>query len=269
LTFLSIIRDCKTDFLAISYVQLGVVFGSLNNYKASIPCYYKAIPILSEQKKYRTLADVFVNLAADYVSVNKIDSAYYYYSKSDSIYHAQGRRVSSAYAKGNIGILLAKDNQLDSALVYLKASHQILLDEEHYQAAISYRLWLSIINQKQRRFDDAFTLANSSLDLAQQQGLKEQIRDSYEQLASIHTSMGEYQKANESLVQYYAYRDSIVNTETITQMANLRTEFEVGQKQAELDVVVQREAYQVANEMVFDGCFFGGFNLARTRLPQF
>jgi signal transduction histidine kinase len=237
-------KNNNEKLIANANVQMGNVYSSMNNYDYSISCYLKAIELMQKQDAPSALAAVFLNLGSDYTYLCKKDSALHYFTLSDSLYSLLNDKLSGAYAKGNIGIILAERQLFDSAWVYLSASHHILLGEEHYQAAISYRIWLSFIKQKQNRLFEAYNLAASSLVLAKEQGLKEQIRDSYEQLASIHTSMGQYQKANEALVQYYAYRDSIVNTETITQMANLRTEFEVGQKQAELDAMAENERFK-------------------------
>ncbi|MCR9254420.1 MAG: HAMP domain-containing histidine kinase, partial [bacterium] len=53
--------------------------------------------------------------------------------------------------------------------------------------------------------------------------------------------------------QYIAYRDTINNEETIRKMADLRTEYEVGQKQAEVDLANAEKEAQAKQALIVGG----------------
>jgi tetratricopeptide (TPR) repeat protein len=142
---------------ALAFIQMGTINNATSNNSLAIQNYRNAIYLLNGLNKPNLLAGAYLNLASVYQSINITDSAFCFFQLADSIYTINENPISAAYAKGNIGIVLADRQLLDSARVYLEVSHRILLAEEHYQAAISYRLWLSIINQNQKRFDEALS----------------------------------------------------------------------------------------------------------------
>jgi signal transduction histidine kinase len=64
--------------------------------------------------------------------------------------------------------------------------------------------------------------------------LKEQIRDANLKLSELYDAQNDYQKAYFHQSQYLVYRDSINSEEKIREIADLRTEYEVGQREAEI-----------------------------------
>lgn len=229
---------------AVSYSQMGNIYISMDNPAMGIKCYRQAIQIFEKKNNKVGLSNVSLNLGSAYLRENKQDSALIFYKFCDSISTITQNEISAAYAKGNIGIILAKQSNYDAAAANLKVSCQILQKKGHHQAFISFALWLSIIEMKMNNNPNALFYANECLFLAKRYNLKEQIRDSYEQLSKIYETQGRYKESNAALRNYYSYNDSIINTETITKIANLRTEFEVGQKQAELDAMTEKEHFK-------------------------
>ncbi|MFT3739055.1 MAG: ATP-binding protein [Breznakibacter sp.] len=232
-------------FIACAYLEIGNIFSAIKNHQTATSCYFKAIDGLKKlNDKDNALAAAYSNLGGEYISLNKNDSAVIYYNISDSLYTILEDPIGSAYAKGNIGIVYAKQNILEKAKENLTKAYTLLKHESHHQAMISYQLWLSLIEKEQHNYPIALNNIKECLRSAIENNLPEQIRDSYEHLSATYEAMGRYQEANSALKKFYAYRDSIVNTETITQIANLRTEFEVGQKQAELDTLSEKERFK-------------------------
>ena len=80
----------------------------------------------------------------------------------------------------------------------------------------------------------ALNYALRSLQLAQHHGLKEQISESSLKLSELYSQFGNTSESFRHYKNHIAYRDSINNIESIQKMADLRTEYEVSQKQLEL-----------------------------------
>ena len=74
------------------------------------------------------------------------------------------------------------------------------------------------------------------MTLAQELKLKQQISDANLKLAELHELEGNPRRSLKYYKDHITYRDSIHNLENVQQMANMRTEFEVSQKQTELDL---------------------------------
>lgn len=235
----------KNDFLAAAAMnEMGNIYAGQKNHDEAIKSYRKSINQIGVDNGTAILIAAYNNLAGEYIEIQKLDSALNYYNESNRLSLLNGDSISAAYAKGNSGGILAKQNNLDSACVCLTSACDFLKNTQSYGADLGFKVWLSYVYIKKKQYPQAIDHANEAIKLAIRYDQKVTICDAYEQLAEIYEKTEQFPKANFALKQYYAYRDSIVNTETITQMANLRTEFEVGQKQAELDAMAENERFK-------------------------
>ncbi|MFC2149041.1 adenylate/guanylate cyclase domain-containing protein, partial [Bacteroidota bacterium] len=83
-----------------------------------------------------------------------------------------------------------------------------------------------------------------SLDLAKKYGLKKQISESNLQLSELYDKNGDPVTSYKHYKEHIAYRDSLINLEKVQQIADLRTNYEVSQKQIEVDLADQRRKNQ-------------------------
>jgi len=111
-----------------------------------------------------------------------------------------------------------------------------------------YLTIMSDIYLKQNDINAALTYTNRSLELASAYGLKDQIGDAYLQLSKLHEQLGNQGEAFTYYKNHILYRDSVKNFESIQQMADMRTDFEVAQKQIEVDLLTrQRKNQKIIN----------------------
>ena len=82
--------------------------------------------------------------------------------------------------------------------------------------------------------------AQNSYEISKDKGLRVQAKDASYILYEIYTDTKQFDRAIEFLNEYFSLRDSITNSEKIQRIADLRTAFEVGQKQAEADLYEER-----------------------------
>jgi NAD(P)-dependent dehydrogenase (short-subunit alcohol dehydrogenase family) len=140
-----------------------------------------------------------------------------------------------AYIQGNIGVIQKRQNKLDSARVNLSFAVKFLEEKKDIQALIPYYIHASENEMLAGRMDIALNYAQKAVESAKKEESPIRKRDAYAQLMSVYAAMGEYHLAYDYQNKYLHLRDSIINIETITQMANMRADFEVAQKQNELD----------------------------------
>ncbi|MEM6830132.1 MAG: ATP-binding protein, partial [Bacteroidota bacterium] len=74
--------------------------------------------------------------------------------------------------------------------------------------------------------------------------LKEQVRDASRMLSNIYRDQNQTDTAYHYLHQYLAMRDSIASEEIARELANQRADFEIGLKQAEVDVLEAKRKNQ-------------------------
>ena len=90
----------------------------------------------------------------------------------------------------------------------------------------------------------ALNYAQKSLVLAQQYGLKEQISDANLKLSELYERAGSLDESFKYYKTHIAYRDSVNNIKSVQTMADLRTDYEVSQKQTEVDLLNQEKRNQ-------------------------
>ena len=95
-----------------------------------------------------------------------------------------------------------------------------------------------------RRSKTALNYAMRSLELAQQYGLKEQISDANLKLSELYEKAGNKDRSLKYYKNYIVYRDSVNDIKSVQKMADLRTDYEVSQKQVEVDLLNQQTRNQ-------------------------
>jgi hypothetical protein len=90
----------------------------------------------------------------------------------------------------------------------------------------------------------ALNYAQRSLELAQRYKLKEQIADANLKLSELFEKTGNLDESYKYYKTHIAYRDSVSDINSVQKMANLRTDYEVAQKQVEVNLLNQQKRNQ-------------------------
>jgi signal transduction histidine kinase len=219
------------------YNSLGIIYSTTNEFEKSIYYQKKAINSFSSIQDSTLLSSALFNLGRTYLELKKYDSALVELNNSyflfDNLNHLSGK----AYCLGAIGKVYYFLHQPNKATLKLNESINLLKQLKDFYPISSFYLRIAKINQDYKNYNTAIAYADSSYNTAKKYGYLTQQRDASERLFSIYSESGDYKSAFKYQSEYYTLRDSIINEETIRKMADLRTEFEVSQKQAEIDVL--------------------------------
>ena len=145
---------------------------------------------------------------------------------------------------GSTGMIYAKQGNDDIAEVYLRLAIEILEEFGDFYPVCVYLTYMSDIYLRKNDWPKAVAYARNSLDLAEAHNLKEQIMDAHLKLSELYELKEDYKESNNHLKNYYSFRDSILNIETVEKMADLRTDFELAQKQIEVDLLNEKQNKQ-------------------------
>ena len=222
-----------------AYSSIADVYSVMGNSKNAQLYYEKAIKLLRKTDNSIGLASALLNAGDEYSKNKKYDLALRYFRESGEIFKKAGYLIGTAYNLGNIGMVYAEQGKDVLAKNYISQSIKMLEELKDYYAISDYLTYMSDIYLKQNDWTTALNYAQRSLELAQRYGLKDQISTSNLKLSEL------YQKAQDTAesFKYYknhiVYRDSITNLKSVQQMADLRTDYEVSQKQSEADLLNQ------------------------------
>lgn len=246
----------KSDYglgIAASNTALADVYSVLGNHVNAVLYYKKGVEVLEFKKSLEDLndegrhlkANILLNLGDEYYMSHRYDSALACFEASRQIYEGlKNSRSGLAYALGNIGLVQAELGMLREADQNInKSILQLEKLEDHYGRAI-FLSYLAEIYQRKGLLAEAKSLADSSMAIAMAYGLKTEMRDNSLRLADIYAMSADYETAFKFHRQYVALKDSIANDEIYNRIQNLESAFELAKKQAEVDLLLERQKNQ-------------------------
>ena len=220
---------------AIALSAIATVYRVEENYSTALIYYNQGISKLREVNDSTNLAKSLMNTGELYRVNHILDTALIYFEESGQLFDQLNFKIGNAYNLGNIGLVYAEQGKYQLAESYLLQASDILQElGDRYPIAV-YNTYMADIYRERGDLDHAFDYAHKSYQIGVEEGLKEQIRDASLKLSEFYDEAKDYKNAFYFQQEYIKYKDSLNNAETMQQLADLRTEFEVSQKQAEVD----------------------------------
>lgn len=244
------LNENNNSGLAMIYGSIGGVYTDLGNTKTAVSYYRKAIGILNKPEilKERVdtvkLASSFENLGYTYITIDKPDSALIYLNESGLLFEKINHEIGMAYNMGNKGLAYAQLGEYTKAEDGINKSFRTLEKYGHFTGMCEFLKEISDIYFIRNDFNRASEFAYRGLDLANLHNLKPEISSANLQLSKIYENL---ENENQSLAFYknhIIYRDSVKNLSSIQEIGNMRTDFEVSQKQIEVDLLNQQKTNQ-------------------------
>lgn len=229
----------------MAYVGIADVYSEMGDFSNSQNYYSRAITIFRNEETNADLLGTALLNAGDDAFLNKeFDKALDYFQEAGAIYESIDFKIGKAYNLGNIGMVYAEQGKDSLAEENINEAIEILEEIRDYYPISVYLTYMSDIYAHKEDWAQAFSYANRSLALALQYGLKEQISGAYLQLSDLFESRGMTDESFRNYKKHILYRDSVTNIAAVQEMANLRTDFEVSQKQAEVDLLDEQKKNQ-------------------------
>jgi signal transduction histidine kinase len=237
---LAIEQADNVNLMATIYVEISACYTQYGDLENALLYGQKTIEMLEQTDDKIGLALTQLNVGYDFYLANKYEKALSYYNASEPILRDGELILPLAYLKGNKALVYWKKGQIEKAK---KGVLQVIKTLESFgdsYGMADYYNQLGFISIDEKKYAEAIAYANQSLAYAQQEGLKEQIRDAFMVLYLAYSGNGSLDRAIHYQTQYHAYNDSIQNLKINQRLANLRTEFEVSQKQNEVDLLLEQ-----------------------------
>ena len=222
-----------------AYSSIADVYSMMGNSKNAQIYYSKAIKLLRKTDNSVALASTLLNAGDEYSKNKKYDLALRYFKESGEIFNKAKYLSGTAYNLGNIGMVYAEQGKDVLAKNNISEAIKMLEELKDYYAISDYLTYMSDIYLKQNDWTTALNYARRSLELALRYGLKDQISNSNLKLSELYQKAGNTAESFRYYKNHIAYRDSVTNLKAVQQMADLRTDYEVSQKQSEVDLLNQ------------------------------
>ncbi|GGD30398.1 hypothetical protein GCM10011343_20720 [Flavobacterium orientale] len=230
-------RMNSTIGLGAITISIADIYSEMGN-AANAELYYRqGIEVLRETNDSIKLATALLNAGDEFSRDKKYAIALDYFKESGAIFKKKQHLIGTAYNLGNIGMVYAQQGKNELAKANIREAIAILEGLEDYAAVTVYLMEMSDIYRRQNDGKTALEYANTSLELAQKYGLKDQISNANLKLSELYEQQGDMARSYRYYKDHIRYRDSVTNLKTVQQMADLRTDYEVSQKQVVVDLL--------------------------------
>jgi two-component system NtrC family sensor kinase len=237
-------EEHNDEGLATVYLYISEAYNLQENHDNEKYYLKNAIEIFRREKDSINLASALHNLGYTDYSMGQYDTALTLFSKTSEIYQKLGYVTQYAYCVGNSGLVYSRQLQYEKAEEYLLRAIDILTKQGDEYAVTQYMIEYAGILQHKGKIKKALSCATKSFQYAAKNNIIEFTRDAAFRLAQLYQVSGRFDSAYHFQSMYISANDSIKSFKNIQKMADLRTEFEVAKKQAEVDVLQKNRVIQ-------------------------
>lgn len=223
----------RKDDLAASYAQEASLLVLEGQHLLAIEEYLKSLSLYQELQDTLMTNIIRVNLGETYRLNGQYDFAAIY-SKRALSENFQNDEIVEGYGAGNLGMVCYALDQLDSAKALLETSIAILdpLGDVYSVAVYSFELGKVMVAQGDQGAGEHKMLI--AYQVALNEGLKEQVRDFSQHLATYYADQEDYRSALRFQKHYEVYKDSLINIDNVRNVERLRGQHEVEQRDSEI-----------------------------------
>lgn len=227
--------------IAGSLNNIGNIYHEQGDLSKALEDQYKALKIYEEIGDKPDIANLFNNIGVIYRKQNNYAEALKFHYKALKIREEIGDKSPVASSLNNIGVLYHEQNNYADALEQYNRALQIF--KEIGDKKNIANLLINIGNNyfKQKNYHEALSYQEQSLIPAREIGYMEGIKETEKSLSEIYKHLNDDTSALEHYKKYVAVRDTIFNETKSRQIAEMRTKYEVNQKEKEIALLTNEK----------------------------
>jgi two-component system sensor histidine kinase/response regulator len=227
------------------YTNIAIIYSNMRDYKNALAYYRRALQIAREFPNDNGVAAAYLNIGDVYTRELELDSAITYTLQALDLSEKAHDSLIQSISLSNLGDIYNKKLQPLKALVYLERSLQISNDIHdpdgvaytNGSLAETYRLLGSP--------PKSIIYAQNSLKAARAIHAVETIKTSYHILYADYLAVREYSRALDYRNLEVALNDSIYTLEKEKQIKSLQSDYELQEKQHQVDLLQNKSLRQV------------------------
>lgn len=218
------------DKLALEYGELGFRMKKRNIKKA---LYYmqKAKLIAEENNFQKPLLSIYNNYGVLKEMQNQNDSALLFYNKGLVLKQKINDSVGLPYSMNNIAGILVKQKKYDEAKANYDEALKIRIAlKDEIGIAENYN-YLGDLFSSQKKYSVALFYYKLTLEKSKKYHYLDLVQNSYKMLSQNYEALNDKEAALQNFKQYVVYKDSLLNKETNSKVAELEVKFDTNEKE--------------------------------------
>jgi two-component sensor histidine kinase len=236
--FLSAIKQQEqikdSSGLSFSYNNLGLMYYAQYNYPEALFNLKKSLQIDEKTGDKISATGSLVNIGIVYTYIDSLDEALQLYNKALAIYTSLKDTSGIMSSYSNIAKIHYSKEEYAQALDYYKKNEIYLKQYPNSERISAYFNAVANTYLKMKNFALAESFAFKDLEVCEKNQLLNRKQFAYETLNVVYSEMGNYQKAHQFLTKYTELRDSILNENRNSTIAEIQTKYEIEKKENEI-----------------------------------
>lgn len=222
----------KNYYIAFTCNTIASTYNSIGNFKMSNTYLNKAIVI--NKTRPDILAITLGMLGDNFKSLNKNDSAVYFYKEAKKMFEKIGDQSGIATVCSNLGVVYQSMDDLKNAELQYKESIQCSKEFENLETLSFAEISLASLYTEKGNYKEAELLLLNSLDRAKELGSGETELNAYRYLTELYIHKKEPEKAMLYFDKHTAMKDSVFTKDVALRFSEAQTKFDVEKKDLEL-----------------------------------
>jgi signal transduction histidine kinase/Tfp pilus assembly protein PilF len=234
--------------------NIGNIYYYLKKYPEAIQYYQSALKIHQKMGNVKGEGDIYTNMGGVYSGLGDNKRSAESYRKALLIFKEIDNKPGIATCLSNLGSLSSDNKQYKEALTYLNPALAIYKETgsmKEYAACNTDlgKIYVNLAGTTSGNMGNEYLLQareylTEALSVAKQVGAKEVLRNTYEGLADLEQAQGDYRKALENFKESVKYKDSLVNEESLRQIASLKLQYETEKKDREISMLAKENSFK-------------------------
>jgi serine phosphatase RsbU (regulator of sigma subunit) len=214
--------------------SIGNVYQYQSDYTKSLEYYLLALTKFEETDNKQAIGKTFNNIGEVYRHLVNYQKALEYYLKGLKVFNEIEDKQGAGNCYNNIGIVFKNQSNFSKALEYYLMALKIREGIKDKQGMGTSYNNLGELFSAMSEFNLAIHYCDSALKINKEIGDIDLLRTSYENIAGVYAKKGNFKLAYFNYVQFKHLTDTIFSTSNSKKLGDLKTNFEVEKKEAEL-----------------------------------
>jgi len=251
--------------MAHTYLNIGQVHMELNDSTEALKNILTALKISEKSGDKSGLAASYSRLGVLYYRIHNFKEALKNHLSSLKIKEEIGNKNGMAESYANIAFIYQKRGNYNEALKNHFAALKLKEELGDKKGMADSYIAIGVNYTKKKNYAEATEYLNKALDISKEIGNIENVRKGYDRLVKLDSTQGRFSDALEHYKLFFAYNDSLINTENNKKTMALQMNYEFDKKQdsiksvqAKIDFIKEKELQK--QKLVRNG-FIAGFGI--------
>ncbi len=225
--------------------NIGLVYRYQYQDSVAIENFKVAIRLNRQMKDTFGLAAAYNMLGVSYRRINQLDSALANYGRAKDLFIALGSEDDIRGVDDNRAVVYSITGQYDKSLPIKLASLEYNRRLGKKMSMCVAYFALSKDYSRLKRHDLAKKYADSSLQIAKEEGFRERITDAYLRRSVVHRNMKNFELAYQDYRKFKKHSDTIYGLQSAERIKELELQYELEKERNELETLSEERRNKI------------------------